>query len=73
MGLFDNSLAPRVDTQPRHISGITCDARNCIYHDGDIYCTADHITVRSMVATSSSETRCATFEPRHGITSNEHN
>ena len=50
MGLFDDRLVPRVDTQPRHISGITCDARNCVYHDGDIYCTAEHMTVRSMVA-----------------------
>lgn len=70
MGLFDDRLVPRVDTQPRHISGITCDARNCVYHDGDIYCTAEHITVRSMVATSSSETRCATFEARRGVTKN---
>ena len=68
MGLFDDRLVPRVDTQPRHNSGITCDARNCVYHDGDIFCTAEHITVRSMVATNSSETRCATFEARRGVT-----
>lgn len=68
MGLFDNRLSVRPDTPPRHINGITCDARNCIYHDGDNYCTAKHITVGSVIANSSSETRCATFEPRGDIT-----
>ncbi|MBQ8509005.1 MAG: DUF1540 domain-containing protein [Clostridia bacterium] len=68
MGLFDNHLNIGVDTTPRHISGITCDARNCVYHDGDNYCTASRVNIGSIVATSSSETRCATFEPRGDIT-----
>ncbi|MCI8388512.1 MAG: DUF1540 domain-containing protein [Clostridiales bacterium] len=68
MAMFDNRLSLRPDTIPRHISGITCDARNCIYHDGDNYCTAKHITVGSVIATNSAETRCATFEARGNIT-----
>lgn len=68
MELFDYNLAIKPDTTPRHINGITCDAKNCIYHEGDNYCTAIRITVGSIIAISSSETRCATFEPRGDIT-----
>lgn len=64
MGLFDNTLAVRVDTMPRHIGGISCDAKNCMYHDGDSYCTADLVRIGNLLANSSSETRCSTFEPR---------
>lgn len=68
MGLLDNTLVPRADAVPRHISGISCDARNCVYHDGDNYCTAKRVSIGSMTATNAAETRCATFEPRSGIT-----
>ncbi len=68
MGLFDNSLSVSPDTPPRHIRGITCDARNCVFHDGDIYCTAERVNIGNIVASSSAETRCATFEPRGGVT-----
>jgi len=50
---------------PQHINGITCDVRNCAYHDGDIYCTADHINVGPMSATSSTDTVCATFKQKN--------
>ena len=68
MGLFDSTLLGRVDSTPRHIDGISCDARNCVYHDGDNYCTAKHVSIGSMTAASAAETRCATFEARSGIT-----
>ena len=68
MAIFDNSLVPRVDTPPRHISGITCDARGCVYHDGDGYCTAERVNIGNIIARTSAETRCATFEPKAGIT-----
>ncbi|MBQ8551752.1 MAG: DUF1540 domain-containing protein [Clostridia bacterium] len=68
MGLFANNLAIGTDTVPRHINGITCDAKNCVYHDGDNFCTADRVTIGSIVSTRSSETRCSTFEPRGEIT-----
>lgn len=68
MALFDNSLALRPDTLPRHINGITCDAHNCVYHEGDHFCTANRVNIGNVVAMTPSETRCATFEPRGKIT-----
>ena len=53
---------------PRHISGVTCDVRNCVYHDGDNYCCADRITVGSAAARNTSETKCATFVSRGDVT-----
>ncbi len=67
MGWYDR-LYVGSDTRPSHIDGITCDAKNCVHHDGDNYCTAKHITVGNIIALSASETRCATFEPRGKIT-----
>ena len=67
MGWYDR-LYVGPDARPSHIEGITCDAKNCVHHDGDNYCTAKHITVGNIIALSSSETRCATFEPRGKIT-----
>ena len=68
MGLLDYTLVPRTDSAPRHIDGISCDAKNCVYHDGDNYCTAKRVSIGSVVATCSGETRCATFEARSGVT-----
>lgn len=48
----------------KHIQGITCDVKNCVYHDCDTYCTAGQIAVGPSFATSSSETVCATFKER---------
>jgi len=49
---------------PKHIQGISCDAKNCVYHDGDNYCTANKINVGPAYATSSTDTVCATFKER---------
>ncbi len=71
MSIFDYNLAVhglRPDAIPRHLSGVTCDARNCVHHDGDNYCTADRITIGNVIAMSASETRCQAFEPRGEIT-----
>lgn len=68
MGLFTNNLITRADTVPRHIRGITCDAKNCVYHDGDNFCTAERVTIGNVASQRSAETRCATFEPRGEIT-----
>ena len=54
----------RGDENIRHIRGISCDVRNCIYHDGDSYCTADRIAVGPSYATSCTDTVCATFKQR---------
>ena len=68
MGLFANNLITRADTVPRHINGIVCDAKNCVYHDGDSFCTAERVNIGNLVAQNSAETRCATFEARGEIT-----
>ena len=36
--------------------GITCDVRNCQYHQGDCHCTAEKIAVGPSFATSSTDT-----------------
>lgn len=68
MGLFAKNLAVGADTVPRHISGITCDVKNCVYHDGDSFCCADRVTIGSIVAADPSKTHCSTFELRGEIT-----
>ncbi len=51
-----------------HIAGISCDVKNCTYHDGKCYCTAGQINVgttcTSCTAQSSGETACVTFKPK---------
>ena len=66
MGFFGTSddSGSRDGGNTRHIKGITCDVRNCIYHDGDSYCTADRIAVGPSYATSCTDTVCATFRQR---------
>ena len=49
----------------KHIKGINCSVKNCTYHDGECYCTAEHINVGPSNATSSSDTICATFKPEN--------
>ncbi|MCQ2433037.1 MAG: DUF1540 domain-containing protein [Clostridia bacterium] len=51
-------------TDGKHIRGISCDVRNCVYHDGDNYCTAEKIAVGPSYATSCTDTVCATFKQR---------
>lgn len=62
-GISENG-AERAETNTRHIRGISCDVRNCIYHDGDSYCTADRVAVGPSYATSCTDTVCATFKQR---------
>ena len=33
------------DKPPKHIRGIVCDVKNCVYHDGDNFCTANRISI----------------------------
>ena len=46
------------------IKGITCDVKNCQYHDSDNKCMAGHIIVGPGSASTSSETLCATFKTK---------
>ena len=48
----------------KHIEGIKCDVKNCVYHDCDTYCMAGQIAVGPSFATSSSDTICATFKEK---------
>lgn len=65
MALFNDEKTPKGG---KHIKGITCDVKNCVYHDGDAYCTADRIAVGPTYASSTSDTVCATFRPKQGMT-----
>lgn len=46
----------------KEIKGISCDVKNCIYHDKSNCCNAGHINVGSHTATKTNETKCETFE-----------
>ncbi len=48
----------------KHIKGISCDVKNCYFHNGECYCTAEQISVVPQSAGCSSETLCATFRPK---------
>ena len=50
--------------ETRHIQGISCDVRNCTYHDGQHYCTAGQISVGPAHAEHSGDTACVTFRPK---------
>lgn len=44
--------------------GVSCDVTNCVYHDGNNYCTAERINVGPSYATSCTDTVCATFKQK---------
>ena len=46
----------------KHIKDVKCDVMNCVYHDGDCYCTANQIAIGPSHATSSTDTICSTFK-----------
>ena len=50
--------------------GITCDVKNCTYHDGETHCTAKEITVGPTYASTSHDTACATFKPSEDMKKN---
>ena len=60
MGFFSSNT----NNVPQHIQGINCNVKNCVYHDGDNYCTANRVSVGPSYATSSSDTVCATFKEK---------
>ena len=53
-----------VQNEPKHIQGISCDVKNCTFHDGQHYCTAGQISVGPTHAETSGETACVTFKPK---------
>ena len=44
----------------KHIKGINCSVKNCAYHDGECYCTANAIAV---APTGTDKSFCATYKP----------
>lgn len=48
----------------KHLKGVSCDVKNCAFHDGDSYCAANRIAVGPSYASTSGETVCATFKPK---------
>ena len=46
----------------KEIKGISCEVKNCKFHDISNRCNAGHITVGDRSATSSAGTSCETFE-----------
>lgn len=50
--------------EPKHIHGISCDVKNCTYHDGKHFCTAGQISVGPASACTSGDTACVTFKPK---------
>ena len=48
----------------KHVKGISCDVKNCVYHDGKCDCYAGTVYVGPKDATCSANTLCATFKPR---------
>ena len=48
----------------KHIKGIKCDVKNCVYHADQNGCYAGSISVGPREADCSAHTNCATFKPR---------
>ena len=44
--------------------GVSCDVKNCTYHDGECNCTAEQIAVGPSYASCCTDTVCATFRPK---------
>ena len=52
------------DCEQKHLAGVHCDVKNCVWHGADTLCTADAISVGPNRATTSSQTLCATFREK---------
>lgn len=48
----------------KHIKGINCDVKSCVYHSGNTECCAGEICVGPADAKCSANTVCATFKPK---------
>lgn len=46
----------------KEIKGISCEVKNCAYHDMSNNCNAGHITVGCTDAKTTKETACETFK-----------
>lgn len=48
------------------MQSIGCDVKNCVYNENGTVCTAQHISVENMKATTQAETYCSTFSRKNG-------
>ena len=48
----------------KHIKGIMCDVKNCVYHAEQNGCYAGTISVGPREANCSANTNCVTFKPK---------
>ncbi|MBE6631134.1 MAG: DUF1540 domain-containing protein [Ruminococcaceae bacterium] len=66
MGVFDlyDENGKASSKEPHHIKGIRCDVKNCAYHDGELFCTADKVSIGPSFANSCADTVCATFKEK---------
>ena len=48
----------------KHIKGINCNVKNCVYNEQNNACYAGEICVGPQDAKCSSNTVCATFKPK---------
>ena len=48
----------------KHIKGIVCDVKNCVYHAEQTGCYAGTISVGPRDASCSANTNCVTFKPK---------
>lgn len=51
-----------MNNMDKEIKGISCEVKNCKYHDMMNNCMAGHIKVGNQTATSIKDTACETFE-----------
>ena len=61
---MDSLSFERKGTTPQHISGISCNVKNCKYHDSHNFCTADKISIGPSYACNCRDTICATFKQK---------
>ena len=48
----------------KHIEGIKCDVKNCMYHAANNTCSAGRIHVGNGMASNAQETCCDTFKAK---------
>ena len=63
--LFDKDITGNINNPPKHIKGIVCSVKKCMYHDTEGYCTANVVNIGNSDSLTASDTVCATFRARN--------
>ena len=63
-GFFDEDITENLNNPPKHIKGLVCSVKNCVYHDSEGYCTACSVHIGPGYASACPDTVCATFKAR---------